>query len=757
METVFRNLNLRPIFVAAIFSAFALIGTTSGQLVWKSAEGPYGNIETMAYGNGAFVAITDNGLAFRSTDGGETWTSHSTGFGSSLGRRLIFDGTRFVIGSGNRVATSPDGETWTAIKINPAGEQNPYGETIGSIRAYANGLYFAMDSYTGSFVTPASHVYSSPDLVNWTHELQLVGWDGGLAANADGSQIVAASLVSNGSGGSTSRSLYQRTESGNWEAIPNAPTVQELSFAYGIFISQANPLQTSVDGLTWQNAANQSFNGSLVRPAIEFDNRIVILTQTGFLHSTNGSVFLFNQIPLFGGGLMPQAHATDGERVVIATDSGAILITEDLVNVRPATGTNLIATLSPDNNDSPKVLQIFGDSGAGRFGIVQRSTGGQVYVRSFNAGLSGTWEEANGLPTSPLDLALFRPFYYAGRYYLRSKPLSEGGIGMTFSSLDGIDWQASTHFNSGEHSATRHVNGSLWNLPFGDVYLNEQWTQRNESSLAFIFDAAYAGQQYFALSTVANGSKLQFVMSDDDVDWISFDVPEVASGYQQLFVVGDQAVVPSSSSVFVASPVSGMRSILYEFLVPPQQDPSGGRLAITGVAQVIDGILASSTGNSEASTHSDGFFSEDGIAYRPIYGLPLNPIYSASVPALGLREYFSRAKRLAVEKSGNTYYALTLHGTLLTAAEADEAESDIQLGLPSPTFEVGQTTEVQVEKPEWATSVLVSDLPAGLQIDVGSGLISGTPVRTEVVDVWLTFVGDANLAHASTVMAVTEA
>ena len=87
----------------------------SGIQDWTQHSMPTGNWYGIAYGNGAFVAVSySNNISATSTDNGVTWTQHSMPTGNWCG--IAYGNGVFVAVnySNNKSATSTDnGVTWT--------------------------------------------------------------------------------------------------------------------------------------------------------------------------------------------------------------------------------------------------------------------------------------------------------------------------------------------------------------------------------------------------------------------------------------------------------------------------------------------------------------------------------------------------------------------------------------------------------------------------------------------------------------------
>ena len=140
---------------------------------WESALSvPSGNWESVAYGNGTFVAIditTGNTQSVMTSPDGLTWTLQTTPSGKRFST-VIYGGGLFVaVGSQNvvstdQIMTSPDGITWT-VQTHP-------GCVPGSI-AYGNGIYVVINQITGS-----DDSLVSSDGITWVLNSGVVPSDG---------------------------------------------------------------------------------------------------------------------------------------------------------------------------------------------------------------------------------------------------------------------------------------------------------------------------------------------------------------------------------------------------------------------------------------------------------------------------------------------------------------------------------------------------------------------------------------------------
>lgn len=224
---------------------------------------------SVAYGNGTFVALSNDGIdnqVFTSTDG-SSWTPRNAAVAKSW-NAVIYANGQFVsvagdaLGTTDDVMTSADGVTWTSHNASQAGSWVAL--------AYGNGKYVAVSN---SLVGTTQDMYST-DGINWTnggtmgaHSWQSIAYGNGqfVAVSTDGYITYSADAI-------------------NWygATAPEANMWTSVTFGNGTFVAVSNNgthrVMTSPDGVTWStqtavvaNSWNKITYGNGVFVAVSWD------------------------------------------------------------------------------------------------------------------------------------------------------------------------------------------------------------------------------------------------------------------------------------------------------------------------------------------------------------------------------------------------------------------------------------------------------------------------------------------------------
>jgi hypothetical protein len=142
------------LLLASVAAATPALAADLG-VEWSSATVPVGatSVDSVAFGDGVFISVNDDGVILRSTDG-KTWTEVDTQNDYWAGV-TYGDGTFVVVGGENYASSTDGGLTWSA----PGTFSNYWYYTV----AYGNGVFVTAE---GDDCTTMSQ--TSPDGITWT-------------------------------------------------------------------------------------------------------------------------------------------------------------------------------------------------------------------------------------------------------------------------------------------------------------------------------------------------------------------------------------------------------------------------------------------------------------------------------------------------------------------------------------------------------------------------------------------------------------
>lgn len=249
--------------------------STPGGVTWTAGSIPaFGaaTIQSIAYGNGVYVAVGASGYLATSTNG-TSWTARTSTFGTTAIDCVHFYNGLFVIGgaSGKR-AWSEDGITWTATAVFGAGTENVAGITcsntsgiwtaVGGAKAetsvdgrtwVASGTVFGTKTmYAVAFgagmyvaVGSAGAIYTSTNGAAWTVRTSSSTADINSVAYGDGRFVTVDAL---------GRVAVNSSPTLTWPT-PTAVTTAFYGVAYGnrqfVAVGASGALYTSPDAGTW--------------------------------------------------------------------------------------------------------------------------------------------------------------------------------------------------------------------------------------------------------------------------------------------------------------------------------------------------------------------------------------------------------------------------------------------------------------------------------------------------------------------------
>jgi len=288
----------------------------------------------VTFGNGLFVAISDNGgNQVMTSPNGITWTAQAAAEANTW-RDVTFGNGLFVAVSsdgGNRVMTSPDGITWTA---RVAAEAN-----IWLSVTFGNGLFVAV-SQDGTF-----RVMTSPDGITWT------------ARSAAEANIWLSVTFGNGLFVAVSfdgiNQVMTSPDGITWTAqlAAEANIWRSITFGNGLFVAVSqdgtNRVMTSPDGIIWTARLAAEANswidvtfGNGLFVAISFDGTNRVMTSPDGITWTVESASEANQwlSVTFGNDLFVAVSQNGTNRVMTSPN---VFKTKTAFDVASLAGTDV--------------------------------------------------------------------------------------------------------------------------------------------------------------------------------------------------------------------------------------------------------------------------------------------------------------------------------------------------------------------------------------------------------------------------------
>ena len=265
---------------------------TPKTVVWEDEEGSkfiVTQISAIAYGDGKYVAGSDDGAIAYSEDG-ITWTAlprtalpqdfrnYYRGVGNIEG--IAYGNGKFVAGDTfGMMMTSTDGVTWTFV-------QTPFIGSFGSI-AYGNGKFVAV-GYTEIYERGAI-MYSTDDLK--FKDVPLVSGEFGkysIRAVAYGNgKFVAGNIYGNMAYSADGITWTEVTDNSAWivnngrEPPYNTANLNSIAYGNNMFVATGNHIKlvTSADGVTWTAVETGIFDMEedyVIKPAAYYNNMFLI-------------------------------------------------------------------------------------------------------------------------------------------------------------------------------------------------------------------------------------------------------------------------------------------------------------------------------------------------------------------------------------------------------------------------------------------------------------------------------------------------
>jgi len=590
-------------WIAIVMALLIMVGSLPQMAVAASplddwtVRGPLptgANLNGVAYGNGTYVAVGNNGVVMTSVDGA-SWTNHTSGITSNL-KSVSYINDQFVaVGQGGSIIYSDDGASWTSATSNDTSELtsvaygngtyvavggfgkvltsgdgaswtlNPNSPVIGNSILYAitfgNGVFVAV-GYNGSDGT----IYTSSDGTNWTSQSSNVyvslldavyGLDKYVVVGTEGEILTSEDGVT-----------WTHRTSGTQENLLS------VTYGNGKYVATANygVIKTSTDGVTWSNETSGVNSGSLMGVAYGPGAYVVVGSGGTILTGTDGGVWTIRSPLPTSSGLNGIAYGNGtyvavGSGGTVATSGDGITwsnrtkssMTQDLYavvfgkGVFVATGANGTMLTSADaitwaSNWGGSSTQFNGVAyGNGLFIAV----GANGRISTSDNGTSWTGRTSNTTQT------------LSGVSYGKGKYVAVGDAGTVVASSDGVNWTSQTSGTTKQLKGVAYGDSTFVAVGADGTLIvstdGVNWTSAVSNSTASLNSIVYRNHTFVAVG--AAGEILTF---DDGTNWIKSTNPDalklnaVAYSNGQYVAVGESGRVLQSGTMTILPEVSGV-------------------------------------------------------------------------------------------------------------------------------------------------------------------------------------------------------
>jgi hypothetical protein len=215
--------------------------------------------------NGVGLTNYDSSITQIVASGGITWTTRTSGFGSTIINGVTYgDGLYVAVGSSGVLTTSPDGITWTT---RTSGFGTDASTVIYGV-IYGDGLYVAVGRiYDGD---STSGLTTSPDGITWTTR-----------TSGFGSTLIRGVTYGDGvyvAGGEAGK-LTTSTDGITWTTRTSGfgtSTIYGVGYGDGLYVAvgSSGKLTTSTDGTTWTTRTS-GFGSTIIR-GVTFGNGVYV-------------------------------------------------------------------------------------------------------------------------------------------------------------------------------------------------------------------------------------------------------------------------------------------------------------------------------------------------------------------------------------------------------------------------------------------------------------------------------------------------
>jgi photosystem II stability/assembly factor-like uncharacterized protein len=292
----------QPFYISQL-SDISFLGIGSAE-VWTTQTIPF-SVNALTFGDNTYVAAGNSGTLATSTDG-ITWTTRTSGFGTTDIFSLTFGNGIFVAGgNASTLTTSTDGITWTSRSAFPP---PPNAQTIRAL-TFGNNTYVAGGDQ--------GVLSTSTDGITWTTR----------TSGFEGTQILSLTFGNNTYvAGGQSGKISTSTDGTTWTTRTSEfefSAIRALTFANGVFVAggTTGKISTSTDGTTWTSRTS-TFGTSQINALTFSNNTFVAAGATGQLRTSTDGINWTTRTSGFATNAINAL--TFGNNIYIAGGSGGI-------------------------------------------------------------------------------------------------------------------------------------------------------------------------------------------------------------------------------------------------------------------------------------------------------------------------------------------------------------------------------------------------------------------------------------------------
>lgn len=237
-----------------------LISSTD-TVTWSTSDINY-NVNSLAYGNGIYIAVGTNN--YRVSTDAITWSSKPNL--SNTINVVIYENNLYIMGGqSGYLVTSTDATTWTS-------QTSGFGTTSIRTLAYGNGIYLA--GGTNGYLT------TSTDAVTWTTRTSGIGGTLLSSIYANGVYLM----------GSSTGYLIRSTDAVTWTPyyIAGGNSIYSLTYSGNAYVAAyPNYIYSSIDGITWSRSYTPSSNRNFFTSTYNPIDKIFLVGGNGAYKTIN--------------------------------------------------------------------------------------------------------------------------------------------------------------------------------------------------------------------------------------------------------------------------------------------------------------------------------------------------------------------------------------------------------------------------------------------------------------------------------------